>query len=348
MSEPEIVTAAKSVSDFTLRHMLPLWLDNLAENLKQIRNGLGAESLPKRKEPCIVVAAGPSLTKLHHLEMIQNHAWTHTMLACDKMLSSCLTHSLLPYAVGTVDGTNKILPFYESLAIRNETKRIAALFSVFTHPDVVKTWKKHHGQIYWWTPLIDAIVTNEGRINPTSLTYAIHLMTKLKGIISGAGNVGAFLWNMACALDCDPIILVGFDFSEQIVDKANAIYFDGFTRMFLESPSPKGDKYRENPVLATDAAADMHQVEVNPDVVSECDYLPFFRKGEHPKYVVNPIWKHYRNILAEHVVSSGRHTINCTGNGCLHTEAKDDDGNYILKVPNFESRNLRDVLEEYK
>lgn len=111
--------------------------------------------------------------------------------------------------------------------------------------------------------------------------------------------------------------LVGYDFSEQVKDKRQAVYFHGFTRMFMR-------KYNDIK-KAMDAAAALHQIEVNPDF------------GTH--YLVNPIWKRYRETLKAHIISSKKHTIQCTGNGCLHTEA--------IKCPNFEAQPLEVVLKKY-
>lgn len=334
----EIIPAAPAtISDYTLRRNLPLWMDNLVQNLSQIRNGLDVEKdLPHKKEPCIIIGAGPSLKHYNHLELIRKSGWKHPILSCDKTLGECLRHKIIPYATATVDGSPAIHGFYTAGIVKKHAPQINALFSVLTHHSVTNTWTRYGGRIYWYVPMLD---------NPEmpSLTQAIYYLTNNKGIISGIGNVGACLWNMAYALECDPIILVGMDFSEQLRDIADAVYFPIFAGMFMQ-------KYKDEK-KAQDQAATLHQLEVNPDFIAEENgegWLgEYYKKGQPVRYLVNPVWKFYRDLLAKHIVSSKRHTINATGNGCLHTEAKDEKGNYILKADNFEAMNLKDVLEKY-
>jgi hypothetical protein len=101
-------------------------------------------------------------------------------------------------------------------------------------------------------------------------------------------------------------------------------------------------------IAAQDHAAALHQIESNPDFTSTIDDPPYYEKGQPVRYLVNPIWKSYRNTLAKHIKESGIKTINATNNGCLHTQARDDKGNFILNLPNFKSQSLDSVLEEYK
>ena len=158
-------------------------------------------------------------------------------------------------------------------------------------------------------------------------------------MLSGIGNVGALLWNIAAELKATDIILVGFDFSEQVKDKSDAIWFNQMVSMFLHA----GYKTLE----AQDKAALLHQPEHNPDFISDRDDPPYYVKGEPVGYLINPYWKNYRELFAKHIVESGIHTINATGGGCLHTQAKDNKGNYILDCPNFEAKKLSEVLERY-
>jgi hypothetical protein len=341
----EVVPAAPdSISDFTLRWNLPAWMDNLAENLQAIRKGQDIIDLPKKeKEPCIIVGAGPSLKYFNHLELIRKSGWKHPVFSCDKILGECLRHKIVPYATATVDGSPIVHGFYTAGIVKKYAPQVNALFSVLVHPTVANTYGSYNGPIYWYVPLLDMPVTADKKLDVRSLSYILSLLTKHQSLISGIGNVGAFLWNVAYELGCDPIILVGFDFSEQLKDKADAVYFNQLTGMYLQKT--------KDPKLAQDKAAALHQLESNPDFIAEKTgegwLKAYYEKGQPVRYLVNPIWKHYRNLLAQHIVTSKLHTINATGNGCLHTEAKEKD-NYILKADNFEAMDLRDVLEEYK
>jgi len=320
-----------------------MWMDNLANNLPLVRDGLDLANLPHKKEPCLVVGAGPSLKHFNHLKMIADAGWKHTVICCDRVLNDALRHKIVPYAVATVDGSPQLLSFYSQPIVRKYAKEINGAFNVWTHPKVVKEWLNHAGKdkLYWFVPSVDNPANEKGGLNIRSLTYIFHLLSKGKGIISGLGNVGAFSVNLALALECEPIILVGLDFSEQVKDKSEAVYFDSFTAMFMQ-------KYHKNPEQAQDKAADLHQLEHNPDFVCEEDDPPYYKKGEHPQYLVNPVWKEYRNMLASFIIASKRRIINSTGNGCLHTQAKNAEGGYVLKCPNFEAKPLKTVLEEYR
>ena len=346
LSDKEIMPVAPdTISDFTLRWNLPSWIDNLVENLQVIRSGRDIIDLPKKeKEPCVVVGAGPSLKYFNHLEMIRKSGWSHPVLSCDKVLSECLRHQIVPYATATVDGSPAIHGFYTAGIVKKYAPKVNALFSVLVHPSVAKTYGGYGGPIYWYVPLLDMPVTPDKKLDVRSLSYILSLLTKHQSLVSGIGNVGAFLWNVAYELGSDPIILVGFDFSEQVRDKADAVYFEKFTAMFLQKS--------KDPDAAQDKAAALHQLESNPDFIAEKTgegwLKAYYTKGQPVRYLVNPVWKHYRRVFAQHIVTSKRHTIQATGNGCLHTKAKDDEGNYILKADNFEAMDLKDVLEKYK
>jgi hypothetical protein len=339
---PELVPAFQGINRATLRTMLPYWMENLAVNLPKIREGKDITDLPKKKEPCIIVGAGPSLKHFKHLEMIANHGWNHPILSCDKVLKNCLEAGLKPYATATIDASPKIASFYSDKIIRENASNTKAVFNVFTNPSVVNTWENYNGEIYWSVPELDYPLLPDGTTN-IGITFALAFLTKHHNVISGIGNVGAFLWNIATVLECDPIILVGLDFSEQLEDKADAVYFESFMHIMMK---------RYNDVkTAQDKAAEMHQMEENPDFISEEDgegwLKNYYEKGKPARYLVNPVWKQYREKFAAAIVQSKIHTINCTQNGCLHSEAKNVEGEYILKAPNFESKPLKQVLEEY-
>jgi len=352
----EIVPAiSDAVLDFTYDVLIPLWLDNLANNLSLIRSSRDILDLPKKKgEPCILVGGGPSLDYRKHLDQIQKSGWTHPVLCCDKKLSDCLRHKIVPYVVASIDGSPRISGFYSAQIVRKYAESINAMLAVVVHPKVADRVQKNGLNTYWFTPMTDnPLPLKPGdTVNKKSVAYILHALTG-KSMIAGFGNVGAFLWNLAFELGCDPLILVGYDLSEQVTDKLHTVYFWPFTHMFMQMK----EKYPTQQ-KAMDAAATMHQTEVNPDFTADKDDLPYYKKGEHVQYLVNPVWKKYRDVLAQAIASSGRHTIQATENGCLHTGAKvmvatksgkrtKMEEKFILKCPNFEARTLKEVLSEY-
>lgn len=316
ISEAEVIPAAEGLSERTYNVLICHWLDNFARNIDKIRSGLDLAELPKQTNiPCICVGAGPSLHKNKHLQKIKKANWKGIILTCDRELYNCLKHGLTPYAVASVDGSERIANYYVKAVKYRNAKKINAIFSITVHPNVVNVWK---GKIYWFTSLFDIPVDpTKGEINNRSPTFILHVLSGYKSIASGIGNVGSFCWNMSYILECNPVILVGYDFSEQVKYKEQAVYFDSFVKMFMS----QGDSKKK----AMDKAAALHQVEYNPDF--------------NNYYLINPVWKQYREQLAKHIVTSGKMTINCTEGGCLHTKA--------IKCKNFKAMTLDEALDIY-
>ena len=317
LSEDVVPAAPDALRTHTYNVLIELWLDNIAENLPSIRsNGKPLEALPKRKnDPAICLAGGPSISRYSHLELIEKSSWKHTVLSCDKTLVAALKHKIVPYAVASVDGSPAIAKFFSHKIVRKYAKEINATFNAMVHPSVTRSW---NGDIYWFLNMIDALYTDDKKFNNKSITYILHVLTRRRAsLISTIGNVGAFLLNLGFVLECDPLILVGYDFSEQVKYKSQAVYFNSFVEMYKQ-------KFKDEK-KARDKAAALHQVELNPD------FGTF--------YLVNPIWKTYRDMLAKHIIESKKHIIQATGNGCLHTGA--------VKCSNFEAMPLKKALKKY-
>lgn len=348
----EIIPPAKHMLDATYNALIGPWMQNFAINLPKIRKGLNLQNLQKKEgEPCILIGGGPSLTRYKHLQKIKKACWKHPVLCCDKVISDCLSHGIKPYITASVDGNPVIAEYYQDKTVKKASRILNAAFSITVHPKTVKAWK---GKIWWFTAMLDSIEKDEEhdlllqkfleidvtepdalikfvklqqkiltrtpkrQLNRHSNSYLLHLLSGGKGLISAVGNVGSFLWNLAADLGCSPIILTGYDFSEQVRDKADAVYFMKYAMMFHK----KGGLSWED---AQDKAALLHQVETNPDF--------------NTHYLVNPIWKSYREQLKAHIITSKIHTINATGNGCLHTKA--------IPVHTFEATTLESVLNRY-
>lgn len=319
-SKELLPAAPDDLMDYTYQSLIGGWLDNFALNLPRIRSGQGVDKLPKwSKQPALIIAGGPSIDKYNQLKTIADAKWKHPIFVCDKMLIPVLKAGILPNYVATVDGHPIISKFYKDRVVTENARKIQGVFNVVTHPSTLKEWRTRHGHTNWFVSIIDRSVSPaaEIRIDKHSVTYALCAMSNYKPLMSGMGNVGAFLWNLAVGLECEPLILIGFDFAEYVRDKSEALYFWAFTQMFLE----KGLSEEE----AQDKAALLHQVEKNPDF--------------NNSYLINPVWKRYREIMAVHIVQSKVETINCTGGGSLHTDA--------VKAPNFKTINLEEALAKY-
>ena len=321
----EVIPPFEWASEQTYRACIQAWMHNFRLNLPRIWKDPQVCDLPKKeKQPCLVIGAGPSLSKFHHLSMIAKSGWKHPILVCDKVFKSALDFKLKPYVVASVDASPLVAGFYESTKISKVAPDVNAVFAVTVHPKVVKAWRR---KIYWFVPMIDQVQKLQDR----SLTYLLCLISGHNGTMSGIGNVGSFLWNASAELGCSPIILVGFDFSEQVKYKEQAVYWNHLVALFLKET---GDLKK-----AQEKAALLYQIEENPDFQATFNDPPYYEKGKNVRYLVNPIWKGYQRQLKAHIESSGIYTVNCTNNGCLHTG--------MIKCPNFEAMPLKTALEKF-
>lgn len=272
---------------YSLSHLMPLWMANLAENFEDIRNGDNVEELPKHKgEPAIVVAAGPSLWKHNHLHVLAETEWKHPIIICDRLLIPCLKEGLIPDIVANVDASPMVKDFYDDPIVDDSLEEnkfsMKAVFNVCVNPDAQRRWL---GERYWFLPFFD------DPSKPTSLTAAFHFLTRKSMIMTG-GNVGSFTWSLANYLKCNPIILVGFDMSYSEKDITKATYYKPILEM------AKGDKKKAKSMFAM---------------------------GEHPtyrcKYILDPYFKGYREIFRAYISTAHRLTkiltINATEGGSL-------------------------------
>lgn len=336
MSSEVIPAAAEGLQEHTYNTLIEMWLDNFLTNLPSIRQGKKLEDIPKKtKEPIICVAAGPSLKRFNHLRMLKE--WNHPILCCDRILNMALQEKLKPYAVATVDGSPAIYKFYNHPIIKKQS-HIMGIFTTIISPNIPQSWR---GPIYWYLSVMDEVLTEKG-VNKKTVTYVLHYLANSASLISTMGNVGGFLVNLAIGLEADPIILVGYDFAEYVKYKDQTSYFKALTNMFML-------KYKKKKI-ARDKAADLMQVEVNPDFIAEFDDMPYFKKGEQVRYLTNPVWKAYRNALGKLIINSKSHIIQSTGNGSLHSHAEweADNTKYTLRnCKNFEAIPLEKVLDKY-
>jgi hypothetical protein len=276
---------AKLFNEKTLGVLLPFWASNIANNMPAILNGKNVDDIPKRKdEPAIVIAAGPSLKKKKHLNLLKSVAWKHPIITCDRMLTSCLAKKIIPYCVCTVDASPKVSKFYENELVAKHNEAYTVL-SVASHPRTV-TYAKYNREIYWFIPFMD-----DAKNDPTSLTRMLHFMTNKSMILVG-GNVGSLSWNIAHYLKCNPIILIGFDLSYDDANITKSIYYQAFLQLL------KGDKKETKSLYAMSKH-------------------PVFKN----KYVLDPIFKSYREMFRNYASTAhrlyGLETINATEGGSV-------------------------------
>ena len=334
-----------ALNEATYNIRIDLWLENFRLNLERIRQEPQLQDLEHRKgEPCICVGAGPSLARNKHLQKIGQSGWKHPVLCCDKIFADALSNSVNPYLVASVDGSPLVRKFYKPSIVRKNIRNINVAFNVAVHPTVANMKKP----AYWFTGMLDDVT----HLQKHSVTYILCRLANHRGVISGVGNVGGFLWNEAVELECSPIILVGYDFSEQVKYKEQTVFWNGIVTEFLRQiMKEKGHEKptKQDGIDAQDKASLIHQIEENPDFIAEYDEPPYFTKGKPVRYLVNPTWKGYREALRGLLIGLSQEqlkrklpvttTINCSGNGCLHTSS--------IQTPYFQAKPLEQILKEY-
>ena len=270
-------TVAEEISAYTLFHKEQLWMNNIAENLVEIRGGRGVNEIPKPTGPAIIIGAGPSVEKFKLLDAIKNNRDSigATIFATDKMLIPCLECGLIPEYVVTADGSPIIEKFYDSPLV--DIGSIKAVLATHTHPSVVKRFK---GDKYWYNlayeserNLLDGSLPNIDR--------AVHWVTK-KPIAPSLGNCGSIAWSLAGSAGCSPIVLCGLDYSYGTEsDAKKTLYWSAYKNKYGLSDTETYDKcYRR---------------EVNPwghDVLTD------------------EVWDNYKVFFFQAVKATKIHTVN--------------------------------------
>jgi hypothetical protein len=208
------------VQKLTFEKMQAQWMRNMAVNMPEILKGRDIKDLPKHpSEACIVIGAGPSVKRFRQLETLAKSGWRHPILCADRQLVSLLKKRIVPTVTCTVDGEAIIKKFYDDPVVdRNKGEIKAVLCANTVHPEVVKRCplEKYFFTSYWDNPL-----------NPTSLTRTFHLMTG-KSILEAYGNAGSCSWAIAYHIGCNPIAILGLDYSYFTNDVRKTTYFETF------------------------------------------------------------------------------------------------------------------------
>lgn len=283
-TEDSLLLTIERVMRNTAEARLPQMMVSLRENFDLIKNGRNVVELPKHeKQPCLVVGAGPSLTREKHLHLLKKHGWNHDIISCDRMLKPLLKRKIFPQYVGSVDGHIIISKFYKGKIVKKYAKNIKAVMPVTIHSQTVKTWMKTGGELYWYVPRMDDFQVKQWMSLTKSLGYLC-----LKTILVTGGNCGSFCWNLAFYLLYDPIILIGFDLSYDITERMKTPYYNALLKYY------KGDKGKAEKSI-------------------EKGYNPVWRRN----FLIDPVFKTYHAFMMAYVNNVNTTTINCTEGGAL-------------------------------
>jgi len=279
---PSEITANMLVDTTTLHNLIPLWLDNVRENFATIKDGLDIMDIPKSDDNALVIGAGPSLHRNHHLDMLADVGFDGLVFAADRVLVDCLEAGVVPDYVLMLDGSEKILKYIDHNIV--DERPLSAIMCTTTHPSVVKQWD---GEIYWFTNSISEDIA------PNVAFFLHHLLKKTE--LSTAGHVSSVGWSVAHTMGCREIALIGVDLSYPVdVPMDETPYYDRYARTF----DGDVDKIRE-------CYTTYHHKYFNTD----CYYDEVFKS-----YIASSL-AHFESAAV-----TGCRVINCTGGGCVEGE----------------------------
>ncbi len=198
-------------NNYTIAMLLPMWMDNFAHNVIHILDESDVSLIPKRDGSGIIIGGGPSLKQLNQLEQLGKSNYRGTIIATDRVLIDCLRNDIVPEFVTSTDGDpSRVAAFYNHKLVKEYAPKMNLVIITTIHPSVAKIWREiNGGKIYWFNAFLDDPEA------PTSLTKAMHFMTR-KTILHVPGNNGAFAWNLALTIGCNPVCLIGMDYGYTI------------------------------------------------------------------------------------------------------------------------------------
>jgi hypothetical protein len=334
-----LIENTRTIMNLTERKW-PMWFENCAENLPLIRQGKNLNVLDStRKGAAIIVGGGPSFQKFQHASLLANYRdKIPTIITADRMLKSLLIRTCNPDFVATVDGDASVSQFYDLHSDERGAKVDVVLDAVTTHPLTVKKARENlKGDMYWFTHFLDD-PTDERcpTCNRLSLTAAFYYLAGQKTIIQAAGNVGAFCWELAYFLGCDPIILTGMDMSYlEGTPPEKTLYYNSFIKSASVEHIAMGSTKEEL------AKLEQKQIEHHAATCAQCHAIvkiKTFQVRENPdflnRYLIDTVFDMYSGMLKPMIERATATTVNATGGGALH-------GGKIV------SMNLEDAIRKY-
>lgn len=224
------------IQSLTLKRLEKEWMHNFRDNLPTILKARDISMIPKRNNvPAIVVGAGPSIK---HEPLTLLRKWRGVIIACDRMLTPLLRMHVEPYCVTTVDGSDKIAGFYSDKLVQSHISNLKAVLSVqTTHPSVsaaIPLENQYYFVGMWDDPFAEL-----------SLSRLFHEMTD-KTLMATGGNTGVAAWQLAYYLGCNPIGIIGLDFSYgEETDLKKTTYFETFNILSGGNPQRFLENYRQ-------------------------------------------------------------------------------------------------------
>jgi len=195
----------------TATQLLPQWLENMhlsfikdveIPDIREIENSVEPGT------PGLVIGAGPSLYANNHLDMLRDSVFYKehkgVIISVAHNIKDCLDSGIVPDYMVLIDGDPVITPeFIDHDIVDDHSKDITAIFSVTVAHEAASRWK---GDARFFMPIVpDATIPN--------VQAVISGMFPNISEMDGMGNCGSFAWNVARYVGCNPIALIGLDFS---------------------------------------------------------------------------------------------------------------------------------------
>ena len=202
MRLPSEINDRMLVDAKTIHSLMPGWMENIRYNFDKIKNGKDIRDIPRTNSPALVIGAGPSLYRNHHLEMLSESGFDGVIFAVDRVLKDCLDNEVVPDHILILDGSDKITQYIDHDIIDDHCDEIGAIMCITTHPSVVDRWG---GEIFWFSNSVEPDIA-------PNVSYMLHLLLK-KTELSTAGHASSLGWCVAHTIGSREIALIGVDLS---------------------------------------------------------------------------------------------------------------------------------------
>jgi hypothetical protein len=278
-----------SITEGTTEQFGQLWMENIAQNMDVIQSSKSIKELPKHtNRSAIVIAAGPSLKKKNHLEILSKSDFEGIIITVDRMLIPLLKEGIIPDYVINADGhRDNIFKFFDDPIVDEYADEIKAVFATLAPSNAINRFK---GEKYFYNAMIDDPKAKK------SISKYLRFLTQ-KPNLNTTGNVGGFGVVFAYYLKCNPIATIGLNLSYP----AETLFEETYSYQNIKKAYPE-----------------MTDEEIYTTFYEECTH-PFFKT----KSYTEPIFSYYKEGLidaANYMVAEGYKIINCTEGGIIFEE----------------------------
>lgn len=275
--------------------LMQMWLMNFADNLPDIREGLTLRDLlPKENptKPAVIVGRGPSFFKHQHAKLLAEYRDKITIVSTDGSSSELLRNGCVPDYSLTVDGSEKVLPFYLTPEWTKFGSEIKVVLVVSANPQVYEKCVENGSKVYWAMSMWDDHKLPESLVRWLTMMCINRQRQDSVSTLRVGTNAGEGCFSLAYAiLKFSTIALCGMDMG----------YPQGFP---LEETA-----YYQN---AKAASVDM------------LHFSTVFTQFHHPQLgnsFADPVFCQYRNGFRDMASElHGVRVVNCTGGGTLFGE----------------------------